>query len=264
MIILVLYLLAGLVAGFLAGLLGIGGGLVLVPLLVVLFSAQGFSEAVIMPLALGTSLATIIFTSVASMRAHHAKGTVDWRTVRGMAPGIVSGALVSTALAAYLAPPVLKVIFAVYAALAATQLLCDIKPPASRQLPGASGLATAGGVVGGISVLAGVGGAVTSIPFLLWCNVSARTAILTASAIALPVAIAGTIGYIANGWSIAGLPRFSLGFIHLPALGAVIVATVLAAPLGARASHRLPVPILKKALAAVLYAVTLRSLLAWA
>lgn len=259
---LILYAMSGLVAGFLAGLLGIGGGLILVPVLVVLFSAQDFSESVVMPLALGTSLATIIFTSISSMRAHHARGAVDWLTVRRMAPGIVGGALLSTALAAYLAPSMLKLMFAVYAGLAATQLLCDFKPAASRQLPGAGGLSMAGGVVGGISVLAGVGGAVTSIPFLLWCNVSARVAIGTAAAIGLPVAVSGTLGYIGNGLAISGLPHFSLGFVYLPALAAIVVATVLSAPFGARASHRLPVPILKKALAAVLYAITLRSVLA--
>ena len=260
--IMVLYSLAGLVAGFLAGLLGIGGGLVLVPVLVVLFTMQGFPESAIMPLALGTSLATIVFTSVSSMRAHHAKGAVDWETLCRMAPGIVGGALASTALAAHLSPSALKLMFAVYAGLAATQIICNVQPPASRRLPGPAGLAAAGGLVGGISVLVGVGGAVTSIPFLLWCNVSARTAIGTASAIALPVAIAGTLGYVVIGWPVGNLPRFSLGFIHLPALAVIAVATVLTAPLGARASHRLPVPILKKALAAVLYAITLRSLLA--
>jgi len=260
---LILYVLSGLVAGFLAGLLGIGGGLILVPVLVVLFSAQGFSESVVMPLALGTSLATIIFTAISSMRAHHARGAVDWPTVRRMAPGVVGGALLSTALAAYLAPSMLKLMFAVYAGLAATQLLCNIKPPASRQLPSAGGLSMAGGVVGGISVLAGVGGAVTSIPFLLWCNVPERVAVGTAAAIGLPVAVSGTLGYIGNGLAISGLPHFSLGFVYLPALAAIVVATVLSAPFGARASHRLPVPILKKALAAVLYAITLRSVLAW-
>lgn len=157
---------------------------------------------------------------------------MDWRTVRGMTPGIVAGALLSTALAAFLAPSVLKMIFAVYAGLAATQLLCDLRPRASRQLPGAGGLATAGGVVGGISVLAGAGGAVTSIPFLIWCNVPARVAIGTASAIGLPVAVAGTVGYVGYGLTAANLPPFSLGFIHLPALGAIVVATALAAPLG--------------------------------
>src|SRR5512134_119900 len=154
MTILLLYLLSGLVAGFLAGLLGIGGGFVLVPVLVLLFDLQGFPEPTIMPLALGTSLATIVFTSVSSMLAHHAKGAVDWGTLKRMTPGIVAGALASTALAAHLAPWALKLIFAVYAGLAATQLVFNVQPPASRQLPGAGGLSAAGGVVGAISVLA--------------------------------------------------------------------------------------------------------------
>ena len=138
----VLYGLAGLAAGFLAGLLGIGGGLILVPVLVVLFAMQGFPEAIIMPLALGTSLATIVFTSIASLRAHHAKGAVDWGTLRRMAPGIVAGALASTALAAHLSSSALELLFAVYAALAATQLICNVQPPAARQLPGPTGLAS--------------------------------------------------------------------------------------------------------------------------
>jgi uncharacterized protein len=263
MTILALYLFAGLVAGFLAGLLGIGGGLVLVPALVVLFSMQGFSEPVIVPLALGTSLATIIFTSAASMRAHHEKGSVDWRTLRRMTPGIASGALAATALVAYLSPAALKGIFVVYAGLAATQFICDFKPSPSRQLPRAAGLGAAGALVGGISVIAGVGGAVTSIPFLVWCNVPVRVAIGTASAIGLPVAVAGSLGYIGWGLGAADLPPFSIGYVHLPSLAAIIATTVLTAPLGARASHRVPVPLLKKALAAALYAVTLRSLLAW-
>ena len=261
MSILVFYLLTGLVAGFLAGLLGIGGGLVMVPVLVALFTMQGFPEPAIMPLALGTSLATIVFTSVSSMSAHHAKGVVDWRTLRRMTPGIVAGALASIVVATHLSPSALKLIFAVYAGLAATQLICNIQPQASRQLPGPGGLAAAGGMVGLISVLAGVGGAVTSIPFLIWCNVPARVAIGTASAIGLPVAVAGSLGYIAYGRT-ADLPPFSLGFVYLPALAAIVIATVLTAPLGVRASHRLPVPILRRALAVVLYAVTLRSLLA--
>jgi uncharacterized membrane protein YfcA len=252
------------VAGFFAGLLGIGGGLVLVPVLVVLFTMQGFPDSMVMPLALGTSLATIVFTSVSSMRAHHAKGAVDWRTLRRMSPGIVAGALASAALAANLSPSALKLLFALYAGLAATQLICNVQPPASRKLPGPVGLAAVGGVVGGISVFAGVGGAVTSIPFLIWCNVPARVAIATASAIGLPVAAAGTLGYVSHGLAVPALPPFSLGYVHLPALGAIVLASVLAAPAGVRASHRLPVSILRKALAAVLYAVTLRSLLAWA
>jgi uncharacterized protein len=261
---LILYLLSGLLAGFLAGLLGIGGGLVLVPLLAILFSAQGFSETVIMPLALGTSLATIIFTSVSSMAAHHAKCAVNWRAVRGMAPGTLLGALFSTAMAAHVPSAWLQLVFAIYAGLAATQLLYDFKPVPSRQLPGFAGLTAAGGVVGGVSGLAGVGGAVTSIPFLLWCNVPARTAIGTAAAIGLPVSLSGTVGYVAGGWTMASVPPASLGFVYLPALAAIVIATMLSAPLGARASHSLPVQALKKMLAAVLYLVTLRMVLSWA
>lgn len=263
MTVIVFYLLAGLAAGFLAGLLGIGGGLVLVPVLALLFDWQGFPEPVIMPLALGTSLATIAFTSVASVRVHHAQGAVDWRTLWRMTPGIVAGALGCTALAAQLSPSALKLVFAVYAGIAATQLVFNAQPPASRQLPGAGGLAAAGGMVGGFAVLAGVGGAVTSIPFLVWCNVPARTAIGTASAIGLPVAVAGSLGYIAFGLT-TDLPPASFGFVHMPALAVIAVATLFAAPAGARASHRLPVPVLRKALATALYIVALRSLLAWA
>lgn len=264
MTILVFYLLAGLAAGFLSGLLGIGGGLVLVPILVMLFSVQGFADTTIMPLALGTSLATIVFTSVSSMRAHHAKGAVDWRTLKLIAPGIVGGALLSTTLAAHLSPLALKVLFAVYAGLAATQLMCDIQPPAARRLPGPVGLTTAGSLMGGISALAGVGGATTVIPFLIWCNVPARVAIGTASAVGLPVAVSGTLGYVGYGLATAELPSWSLGYVYLPALAAIVAGTVFAAPFGARASHRLPVAVLRKALAATLYIVTLRSLLALA
>ena len=232
----------------------------LVPVLVLVFTAQGVSPATIMPLALGTSLATIVFTSMSSMRAHHAQGAVDWRTVQRMTPGIVVGALASSAAARLLSTATLEIIFTIYTGLAATQLVLDIRPPASRQLPGRAGLVAAGSVVGGISVLAGVGGAITSIPFLIWCNVPARVAIGTAAAIGFPVAVAGSLGYLAAGLT-AELPPFSVGYIHLPALGTIAFATVLTAPLGARASHRLPVPILNRALAAVLYLTTLRFLL---
>ena len=261
---LILYVLSGLVAGFLAGLVGIGGGLILVPILVVLFSLQGFSEAVIMPLALGTSLATIIFTSVASMAAHHAKGAVDWGTVRGLSPGLIIGSLGAAAIAAWLSPAILQLIFAAYAGIAATQLLCDVRPAARRELPGRTGLMGAGMLIGAVSALAGVGGAVTTIPFLQWCNVSMRTAVGTAAAVGLPVAASGTLGYIGHGWSAELLPSKCLGFVYLPALAAIVLASMLMAPVGTSVSHRLSVPVLKKMLAAVLYLVSLRSLISLA
>jgi uncharacterized membrane protein YfcA len=260
----ILYLMSGLVAGFLAGLVGVGGGLVLVPILVVLFSVQGFYETIIMPLALGTSLATIIFTSVASAAAHHAKGAVNWGAVRDMLPGIAIGALASAAIAALMPPAILQLIFAVYAAIAATQLLCNLQPHAARALPGRAGLVAAGTVIGAVSALAGVGGAVTTIPFLQWCNVSVRTAVGTAAAVGLPVAASGTVGYVGLGWNTEALPPLCLGFVYLPALATIVVASMLMAPLGTSISHRLPVPALKKMLAGILYLVSLRSIIALA
>jgi uncharacterized membrane protein YfcA len=255
------YVLIGLLAGFLAGLLGIGGGLVFVPALVVLFSAQEFSETVIMPLALGTSLAAIVFTSLSSAAAHHARRAVNWQALRGMTPGVVSGAFLSAAIAAHVPSTWLKLVFAVYAALAATQLLCDLKPLAPRSLPGRAGLIAAGCVVGGVSGLAGAGGAVTCIPLLVWWSIPARSAIGTAAAIGIPVSVGGTAGYIVGGWPLESLPAASLGFVYLPALILMVAASMLTAPVGARVSHALPVPALQKLLATVLYAITVRMLL---
>lgn len=255
------YLLIGSLAGFFAGLLGIGGGLVFVPALVVLFSVQGFSETVIMPLALGTSLAAIVFTSLSSAAAHHAKRAVNWQALRGMAPGVTVGAFFSAAFAAHVPSAWLKLTFALYAALAATQLLCDLKPLTPRKLPGRAGLMTAGCVVGGLSGMAGAGGAVTCIPLLTWWNVPARSAIGTAAAIGMPISMAGTAGYIFGGWPLESLPAASLGFVYLPALFAMVATSMLSAPVGARVSHALPVPLLQKLLATVLYAIAVRMLL---
>jgi uncharacterized membrane protein YfcA len=260
---LICYMLAGIAAGFLAGLLGIGGGLVLVPALALLFALQGFPADAIMQLALGTSLASIVFTSASSARAHHAKGAVDWLVLRRMAPGIVAGALLSAWLAARLSGPTLQLFFAVYAGLAATQLVCEVRPRTGCRLPGLPGLAVTGAVVGLTAGLAGVGGAIAAIPFFLWCNVPARIAIGTSAAIGLPVALAGSVGYIAQGLS-AEVPEFSVGYLYAPALVAIVVTGLLAVPLGARVSHSMPVPALKKILAAVLYAVMLRAVFAGA
>ena len=257
------YMLAGLAAGFLAGLLGIGGGLVLVPVLALLFAMQDFPADAIMQLALGTSLASIVFTSASSARAHHAKGAVDWLVLRRMAPGIVIGALLSAWLAARLSGSTLQLFFAVYAGLAATQLVCEVRSRAGCRLPGFAGLAVAGTAVGLTAGLAGVGGAIAAIPFFLLCNVSARVAIGTSAAIGLPVALAGSVGYIAQGLS-ADVPAFSLGYVYASALVAIVVTSLLAAPAGARVSHRMSVGALKKILAVVLYAVMLRAVFAGA
>lgn len=260
MIFIALYLATGLFAGFLAGLLGVGGGLVIVPVLALIFAAQHFPDGQIMHLALGTSLASIMFTSVSSLRAHHDHGAVEWRVVRGIAPGIVIGTLAGAALAAQLSTHFLKVFFVVFLYYVATQMIMNIKPKPSRELPGNVGMFAAGGVIGAVSSLVGIGGGTLSVPFMTWCNIKLHQSIGTSAAIGFPIALAGAVGYIVNGWMVAGLPVYSLGFVYLPALAGLVVASVLTAPFGARLAHRLPVARLKKFFALLLYVLGTRML----
>ena len=256
-----LYLLTGAVAGVMAGLLGVGGGLVIVPALVFAFAARGFDASVLMHLALGTSLASIVFTSLSSLRAHHARGAVRWDVVQGLTPGIVAGTLGGAWLAGGLTAGLLRGIFVVFVFYVATQMLLGFKPRPSRQLPPRAGLWGAGGVIGTVSSLVGIGGGTLTVPFLGYCNVGLHQAIGTSAAVGLPIALAGSAGYVWAGWSQAGLPPGTLGFIHLPALAGVVVASVLTAPLGARLAHALPVPALKRVFAGLLYLIGLK--MAW-
>lgn len=262
MTILALYFVAGCAAGFCGGLLGIGGGLILVPVLAMLFAAQQIAEPLVMPLALGTSLASIVFTSLSSIRAHHARGAVDWRLVRRMAPGLVLGAALGAALSAYFSSGTLKLFFLVFAAAAATQMLIGCQPQATRNLPGSAALFAVGSAIAGVASLAGVGGASMAIPFMTWCSVPLRRAIGSASACGLPIALAGVAGYVVNGLDLADLPPLSLGFVHVPALVAITAGSVLAVPPGAALSHRLPLTALKKIFAFTMYAVAGKMLVA--
>ena len=255
------YLVLGLVAGFVAGLLGVGGGLIIVPVLVFIFAAQHFPEQYAMHLALGTAMASIIFTSVSSFRAHHAHGAVNWQIWRDIGPGIIIGTFLGTVLAAFLSAYFLKIFFVAFVFYAGTQMLLDIKPKAARALPGWFGMYLAGNVIGAVSSLVGIGGGTLSVPFMTWCNVKLHQAIGTSAAIGLPIAIAGTLGYIANGWGVrAALPEHSFGFVYVPALAAIVATSMLTAPLGAKLAHRLPVKQLKKIFAFLLYVLGIRML----
>lgn len=250
----IVYLVLGLFAGFVAGLLGVGGGLIIVPVLVFIFTAHHFPEQYVVHLALGTALASIIFTSISSMRAHHLHAAVDWKVWRDVTPGVVTGTLLGSVLAAYLSAHVLKVFFVLFVFYAGTQMLLDIKPKAARALPGLPGMFAVGNVIGAVSSLVGIGGGTLSIPFMTWCNVKLHRAIGTSSAIGLPIAIAGAIGYFLNGLAVTSLlPQYSLGFVYLPALAAIVATSVVTAPLGAKLAHRLPVKKLKKIFALLLY-----------
>ncbi|MEZ0575569.1 sulfite exporter TauE/SafE family protein [Halodesulfovibrio aestuarii] len=256
-----LYLAVGAFAGVLAGLLGIGGGLVIVPLLVFSFTLQGIPQEVLMHLALGTSLASIIFTSVASYRAHDKRGAVRWDVFRLVTPGIIVGGLVGAGVASYMSSGLLKGIFVCFLYYVGSQMLLGIKPKASRELPGTAGLAGAGGVIGMVSSIVGIGGGTMSVPFLSFCNVPMHAAIGTASAIGLPIALAGTLGYVVSGFSDPVTPAYSLGYVYIPALLGIICASWFTAPLGAKLAHALPVAKLSKIFAVLLFVVATKMLL---
>lgn len=253
------YLLLGLVAGFVAGLLGVGGGLIIVPVLVWLLEAQGLTQDA-MHYALGTSLASILFTSISSLRAHHARGAVEWSTVRRITPGILFGTFVGAALAAQLSPVPLKIFFVSFLFYAAAQMWWNFKPGSHRQLPGFAGMFGAGGVIGAVSSWVGIGGGTLSVPFQLWCNVPLHRAIGTSAAIGLPIAAAGAAGYALHQPAGAAAPG-TLGYIHLVALACIAAGSVSTAPLGARAAHALPVGRLKRIFALLLFALAIR--MAW-
>jgi len=246
------YPLLGIVVGFLAGLFGVGGGSVMVPMLTSLFLAQGFPREQMVHMALGTSMASIVLTSASSLRAHHMRGAVGWEIVRQITPGILAGTFFGTFIAARLDTVPLAVFFACFLAFVASRMLRDSKPKPSRELPSRIGMTAVGLFIGFISALVAIGGGSLSVPFMIWCNVEARRAIGTSAAIGFPIAVAGTAGYLANGWAAEGMPPYTLGYIYLPALVLVGGVSMLAAPFGARCAHRMPVTTLRKLFAVIL------------
>jgi uncharacterized protein len=246
------YLVLGAFVGFFAGLLGVGGGAIMVPVLTTLFITQGFPADKVVHLALGTSMAAIVLTSASSLRAHHGHGAVRWDIVRPITPGILLGTFGATFIASRVASEPLAIFFACFMAYVALQMLANIKPKPTRELPGPMGMSAVGAGIGGVSALVAIGGGSLSVPFMTWCNVKVHHAIGTSAAIGLPIALSGTLGYLVNGWGSDGMPALSLGFIYLPALVLVSVVSMYTAPLGARLAHRLPVPTLKRIFAIVL------------
>jgi uncharacterized membrane protein YfcA len=253
------YLVIGAVVGFAAGLLGIGGGMVMVPLLVYVLGTEGFGESGL-HVALATAIATILFTSLSSVRAHDAFGSVDWPIVRAMAPGILAGAFVAALLAGLIPTRPLAIMFTALVFYAATHMLINVRPRRARALPSRPALFGVAALIGGVSSLLSAGGAFMSIPFLASCSVPLRRAIGTAAAIGFPIALAGTAGHVLQGLRVQGLPPLMLGYVYLPALGCVVATSMATAPLGARLAHRVPVKRLRLVFALVLYAMATRML----
>ena len=245
----------GLCTGFLAGLLGIGGGMLLVPFLTYILGTKQVGPDLAVKKAIATSMATIVFTSISSVRAHHKRAAVRWDIVAKLAPGIVLGGFVaSLGVFALLKGSFLAIFFGLFVSFSATQMFLDKKPAPARQMPGTAGQLGAGGVIGFLSGLVGAGGGFVSVPFMTWCNVPIHNAVATSAALGFPIALANVIGYVLGGQSVADLPAGSLGYVWLPALGVIATCSVLTAPLGAKAAHNLPVKKLKRVFASLLFA----------
>ncbi len=241
--------------GFLAGLLGIGGGMILTPFFTLLLSHAGMPAEHVVHVAIATSMGTILFTSLSSVRAHASRNAVMWDVVKLAAPGILIGAVAGAQITGMLSTFWIGLIFAGFVYFSATKMLFGSKPKPTRALPGSLGLFGIGGVIGMISALVGAGGGFISVPIMTYCNVKIHKAIGTSAALGFPIAAAGTVGYIISGWNTVGLPGFpyTLGFLHLPALFAVVLMSIITAPLGAKTAHSMDTKPLKRIFAGLLY-----------
>ena len=241
-----IYLLLGACAGVLAGLFGVGGGLVIVPVLVYVFTAQGFDLNVLVHIAVGTSLATIVFTSLSSIWAHHKRGAVCWSVVYRLTPGIIFGALIGAVIADFMPATVLRRFFAFFEWFVGVQLLLNLQNRATQGMPGTFAMFIAGKLIGVISSIIGIGGGTLTVPFLIWCKVSIREAVATSSAVGLPIALAGTLGFVVMGLQAPISVEGSFGYFYLPAFIGIVLTSIVFAPLGAWLAHRLPSSLLKR------------------
>jgi uncharacterized membrane protein YfcA len=255
------YLILGAFAGTVAGLLGVGGGLIIVPVLVFIFTGHQFAAEIIVHMAVGTSLASIVVTSISSTYAHHARGAVQWSVFWKLLPGIIVGTFTGAAIADLMNAVSLRTFFGIFELSVAVQMALNIKANPHRQLPGRFGTATAGTGIGIISAIVGIGGGTMTVPFLVWCNTAMQRAVATSAAVGLPIAVAGATGYIVTGFNESQLPDNAIGYVYWPALLGIIVTSMLFAPLGARLAHSLPAAKLKKIFALLLAILGVRMLM---
>jgi uncharacterized protein len=254
------FLLLGSFVGFLAGLLGVGGGGIMVPVLTTLFLYQGVPAVNVIHLALGTSMASIIVTSISSLRAHNTEGAVLWQVVKIMSPGIVLGTFLATFIAAIASSFYLAIFFSLFMAFVSLQMFFNKKPKPNRELAGNGGLLLCGSGIGAVSALVSTGGGSLTVPYLIWQNVDVKKAVGTSAAIGLPIAVSGTAGYVITGWSATSLGNHTLGFVYLPAVLFISITSFITAPFGAKLAHRLPVATLRKLFALLLIILSIKML----
>ena len=255
-----IYVLAGVFAGTVAGLLGVGGGIVVVPVLIMVFESQGFSPALLTHMAIGTSLATIMFTSASSVLNHHRKGSVRWDIFKPLSLGIVAGAIVGVFTVLQIDGVLLKQIIGCFAILVALKMLYKSGVQSERPLPGRQVLLPVGLFIGWISSIFGIGGGTVSVPFLSRYRIAMTQVVGTAAACGMPIAAAGALTNILLGVGVDSRPDWSLGYVYLPALLGISIASVYFAKVGAGLAHRIPAQLLKKLFAGTLVLVGIRFL----
>lgn len=253
-----IFIAIGVFGGVIGGMLGLGGGIVIVPILYFIFQHFGFPADIIMHLAVTTSLATIIVTSISASWAHHKKQAVLWPVVVKLAPGIVIGCIIGASIADMFSSDPLRKFFGIFEILVALQVVLNLRPKASRSLPEPAGLVTAGTGIGVISTIMGIGGGTVIVPFFLWCNVAMRNAVATSSACGLPIAIVGTITMIILGMNETELPEYSIGYLYWPAALMIAIGAMFAAPFGAKLAHQLPVETIKRIFSIILFIVGIK------
>ena len=240
-------MLCGGISGFLAGLLGIGGGMILVPFMILVFGHLGFNPEVIVHMAIATGMATILFTTSSAIWAHHKHGSVDWKLVVALSPGMIFGGLVGgSELFEALKTSWLSLFFALFIVYSSIQMLLNKKPKPGRELPGPVGLFGFGTFAGALASLVGAGGAFITVPFMLWCNVKPHNAMASSSGLGFPIAAAATLGYMYGSWGNPNLPAGSLGFVYLPAVACIVAVSIFTAPIGAKMARKLNVGQLKR------------------
>lgn len=256
------YIGLGIIAGFIAGLLGVGGGLIIVPVLIIIFTINKFPPELVVHMAIGTSLASIVFTSISSIYAHHFKHkAVRWDIVKQLSPSIVVGALLGAVIADLISAKVLQKSFGVFEIFVAFQIALNIRAHAARTLPKMRGMFGVGTVIGSVSSIVGIGGGTLTVPFLTWCNVKIQQAVATSSACGLPIAIAGAIGFIITGWNEVNLPENSLGYVYWPGFISIVISSMIFAPIGAWVAHKISAGKLRSYFSLILFLLGLRMLL---
>lgn len=250
---LLIYLLLGCFSGFVAGLFGIGGGMVIVPILIFSFKAQQLDPSIITHLAIGTSLACIIVTSMSAVWAQHKRGAVLWSVVKKMALGLFLGSIIGAQIAHAIPARELEIIIGLFALLTAAQMFFNYKGKLGHiPLPQTVGLGVAGSSIGAASAIFGIGGGTFTVPYLTLHGVSMTNAVASASACGLPIALGGAVGFMWSGWHEANLPTEAWGFVHLPAFIGISCTSLFLAKLGVKMAHQLPAATLKKLFAGLL------------